>query len=61
MEDAPETVVHAIEDAEHAVEDQIHKAEENIEAAAGRGAFGGPMVWGMVALAGLIIVLALAS
>jgi|GEM_PF-385184 len=61
MEDAPETVVHAIGDAEHAVEEQIHKAEENIEAAAGRGVFGGPMVWGMVALGGLIVILALVS
>jgi hypothetical protein len=61
VEEASAGVVHALEDAEHVVEDQLHKAEENIEAAAGRGAFGGPMVWGMIALAGLIIVLALAS
>jgi carbon monoxide dehydrogenase subunit G len=61
VEDTPSGVVHALEEAEHAVEDQLHKAEENIEAAAGRGAFGGPMVWGLIALAGLIVVLALAS
>ncbi|MEP1930461.1 MAG: carbon monoxide dehydrogenase subunit G [Roseibium sp.] len=61
IEQAPSEVMHAIEDAEHAVEDKIHKAEENIEAAAERNAFGGPMVWGMAVLAGLIIVLALAS
>lgn len=51
----------AIEDAEHAVEDRIHKVEENIEAAAERNAFGGPMVWGLLALGALIVVLALAS
>ncbi|MEP3047863.1 MAG: carbon monoxide dehydrogenase subunit G [Roseibium sp.] len=61
IEQAPEEIVHAIEDAEHAVEEKIHQAEENIEAAAERNAFGGPMVWGMAALAGLIIVLALTS
>ena len=61
IEQAPAEVLHAIEDAEHAVEETIHKAEENIEAAAERNAFGGPMVWGMVALAGLIVVLALVS
>ncbi|MEO9530191.1 carbon monoxide dehydrogenase subunit G [Roseibium sp.] len=51
----------AIDDAEHAVEDRIHKVEENIEAAAERNAFGGPMVWGLIALGALIVVLALAS
>lgn len=61
IEQAPSDVMHAIEDAEHAVEETIHKAEENIEAAAERSAFGGPMVWGLVALAGLIVVLALTS
>lgn len=61
IEQAPSEVMHAIEDVEHAVEDKIHKAEENIDAAAERNAFGGPMVWGMAVLAGLIIVLALAS
>ena len=39
----------------------IHKAEENLEAAAGRNAYGGPMVWGLVLLGALIVVLALAS
>ena len=53
--------MHAIEEAEHAVEETIHKAEENIEAAAGRNAYGGPMVWGLVLLGALIVVLALAS
>jgi carbon monoxide dehydrogenase subunit G len=44
IEDSPGEVMHAIEDAEHAVEESFHKAEENIEAAAGRNAYGGPMV-----------------
>jgi len=61
LEETPGEVMHAIEEAEHAVEDTIHKAEENLEAAAGRNAFGGPMVWGLVLLAALIVVLALAS
>jgi len=61
IEESPGEVIHAIEDAEHAVEEKIHKAEENLEAAAGRNAYGGPMVWGLVLLGALIVVLALAS
>ncbi|MBN9670698.1 SRPBCC family protein [Roseibium aggregatum] len=61
LEETPGEVIHALEEAEHAVEDTLHKAEENLEAAAGRNAFGGPMVWGLVLLAALIVVLALAS
>jgi carbon monoxide dehydrogenase subunit G len=61
IEEAPGEVMHAIEDAEHAVEEKIHQAEQNIEAAAGRNVFGGPMVWGLVLLAAVIVVLALAS
>ena len=61
IEETPGEVMHAIEDAEHAVEEKIHQAEQNIEAAAGRNVFGGPMVWGLVLLAAVIVVLALAS
>ncbi|MCV0428193.1 MAG: carbon monoxide dehydrogenase subunit G [Roseibium sp.] len=61
IEEAPGEVMHAIEEAEHAVEEGIHKAEENIEAAARSNAFGGPMVWGLILLAALIVVLAIAS
>jgi len=61
IEETPGEVLHAIEEAEHAVEETIHKAEENIEAAAGRNAFGGPMVWGLLLLGALIVVLALAN
>ncbi|MES0881942.1 SRPBCC family protein [Roseibium sp. SCP14] len=61
IEEAPGEVMHAIEEAEHVVEETFHKAEENLEAAAGRNAFGGPMVWGLILLAALIVVLAIAS
>ncbi|GAA0770884.1 carbon monoxide dehydrogenase subunit G [Roseibium denhamense] len=61
IEDTPGSVAHVVEDAEQAVEATIHKAEENLETAAGRNAYGGPMVWGLVALGALIVVLALAS
>ncbi|GAB4576652.1 MAG: hypothetical protein Tsb0019_01180 [Roseibium sp.] len=61
IDETADEVIHAIEDAEHAVEERIHKAEESVEAAAGRNAYGGPMVWGLVVLAALIVVLALAS
>lgn len=61
LEESPGEVMHAFEEAEHAVEESFHRAEENLEAAAGRNAFGGPMVWGLVLLAALIVVLALAS
>lgn len=61
IEDAPAEVIHALEDAEHAVEETLHKAEENLEVAAGRNAFGGPMVWGLALLGVLILALALAS
>ena len=61
LEEAPGEVLHAIEEAEHAVEESLQKAEENLEVAAGRNAFGGPMVWGLAVLGVLILVLALAS
>ncbi|WP_305987392.1 carbon monoxide dehydrogenase subunit G [Roseibium sp. MMSF_3544] len=61
IEETPGEVMHAIEEAEHAVEETFHKAEENLEAAAGRNAFGGPVVWGLALLGVLILVLALAS
>jgi carbon monoxide dehydrogenase subunit G len=61
IEDTAGGVMHAIEDAEHAVEERLHKAEERVEAAAGRNAYGGPMVWGLILLGALIVVLALAS
>ncbi|GGB61914.1 hypothetical protein GCM10011316_37380 [Roseibium aquae] len=61
VEHAVEEVYHKAEDALHDVEEGYHKAEEKLEVAAGKGAYGGPMVWGLVALGALIIVLALMS
>ena len=61
IEEAPGEVLHAIEEAENAGEETLHKAEENLEVAAGRNAFGGPLVWGLALLGVLILVLALAS
>ncbi|MFN3252152.1 SRPBCC family protein [Roseibium album] len=61
IEETPGEVLHAIEEAEHAVEESLQKAEENLEVAAGRNAYGGPMVWGLALLGVLILVLALAS
>lgn len=49
----------ALEEAEHAVEETVHQVEEKLEVAAGKGAFGGPMVWGLIALGAVIVVLAL--
>jgi carbon monoxide dehydrogenase subunit G len=61
IEETPGEVMHAIEDAEHVVEEKFQQAEQKVEAAAGRNVFGGPMVWGLVLLAAVIVVLALAS
>lgn len=46
---------------EHSVEDAVHKAEETFEGAAAKNAYGGPMVWGLIALGAIIVVLALMS
>ena len=43
------------------MEKSFHEAEAEVETAAARGAFGGPMVWGLIALGALIVVLALMS
>ncbi len=61
IEDAPSEVMKAIEDVEHAVEEKVHEAEEKLEVAAGRNIFGGPMVWGLVLLAAVIVILSLAG
>ncbi|WP_417671088.1 SRPBCC family protein [Roseibium sp.] len=58
MEDAPAHVVETIEEVEHAIEERLHDAEEKVEVAAGKGAFGGPFVWGLIALAAVIAILA---
>jgi carbon monoxide dehydrogenase subunit G len=50
---APGAAGGMIRGAEHAVED----AEEKMEVAAGKGVLGGPVVWGMIAVAVLILLL----
>ncbi|MTI43965.1 hypothetical protein JM93_03954 [Roseibium hamelinense] len=59
LDHAAEDAVKAVSEAEHAVEERLHQAEENLEAAAVKGRFGGPMVWGLIALGAVIVVLAL--
>lgn len=61
IENLPEEAAKAVQEAEHAVEERIHQAEEQVEAAAAKGAFGGPLVWGLIALGAVIVVLALMS
>ena len=61
IEDTPAEAVKAVREAEHAIEEKLHDAEERLETAAGKGAYGGPMVWGLVALGAVIVVLALMS
>ena len=61
MEAVPADAVKAVQDVEHAIEDTVHDAEEKIEVAAGKGTFGGPMVWGLIALGAVIVILAIMS
>ncbi|MAA98037.1 MAG: carbon monoxide dehydrogenase [Stappia sp.] len=61
MESLPDTMGKAVHDVEEQVEKSFHEAEAEVETAAARGAFGGPMVWGLIALGALIVVLALMS
>lgn len=61
MEHAGDSVIHAVEDVEKKIEHAVHEAEETVEAAAVKGSFGGPVVWGLAALAVVIIVLAFLS
>ncbi|MEJ8476243.1 SRPBCC family protein [Roseibium algae] len=58
MEAAPAHVAVAVEDIGHAIEERLQDAEEKVEVAAGKGFFGGPLVWGLIALAAVISVLA---
>ena len=46
-----ERAEHIVEDAAHVVEETAHAAEEQLEAAAGKGSFGGPVMWAWIALA----------
>ena len=57
--DEKETLVeraeHAVEGAAHEVADIAHEAEERVEGAAARGWLGGPQMWGLLALAVVVI------
>ena len=59
----PGDVGEAVSDAVHEAEERVTKAarevESEVETAAGRGFLGGPMVWGLAALAVVIVILAL--
>lgn len=55
------SVSEAAHDVEERVEKAMHEVETEVETAAGRGAFGGPMVWGLIALAAVIVILAVMS
>jgi len=61
VEHAVEETVHKVEETYHDAEKTFHQAEEKLEAEAGKGTFGGPVVWGLVALGVLIVGLALMS
>ncbi len=61
IEDMPSDAYKAVQEAEHAIEERLHDVEEKVEVAAGKGAFGGPLVWGLIALAAVIVILAVMS
>ncbi len=61
MTQAGEAVVHAASDVEHRIGKAVVDAEEKVEEAAAKGSFGGPVMWGLIALAAIIAMLALAS
>jgi carbon monoxide dehydrogenase subunit G len=48
---------HAVEEAAHDVAHIAHEAEERVEEAAATGWLGGPQMWGMIALAAVILVI----
>ena len=57
--DVGEAVSDAVHEAEERVVKTAREVETEVEAAAGRGFLGGPMVWGLAALAVVIVILAL--
>jgi carbon monoxide dehydrogenase subunit G len=54
---AEHAVEHAVGEAAHEVADVARAAEQQAEGAAARGVLGGPMMWGLLALAALILAL----
>lgn len=61
IDELPTEVSEAIVDVEHKIEEVIHDTEEKVEVAAGKGVFGGPLIWGLIALGAVIVVLSLMS
>ena len=57
--DVSEAVSGAVFEAEDRVTKAAREVEAEVETAAGRGFLGGPMVWGLAALAVVIVILAL--
>ena len=58
-EEVGEAVSGAVFEAEERVTKAAREVESEVETAAGRGFLGGPMVWGLAALAVVIVILAL--
>ncbi|WP_249696628.1 carbon monoxide dehydrogenase subunit G [Stappia sp. WLB 29] len=58
-EEVGEAVSGAVFEAEERVTKAAREVETEVETAAGRGFLGGPMVWGLAALAVVIVILAL--
>jgi hypothetical protein len=46
-----------VEEAAHEVVEAAHHAEERAEEAAVRGFLGGPQMWGLIALAAVIVLI----
>lgn len=46
-----------LEEFEHQVEERYHEVEERVEVEAGKGTFGGPWMWGLIAFAVVIVLL----
>ena len=55
------SIAGATASAENAMEDAVRDAEERLEVEAGKGTLGGPMVWGLIGLAVLIIIILIAN
>ena len=59
VEDAAVGAAHSVEDsvteAAHQISETAHKAEEALERQAARGALGGPLVWGLLVIAAIIL------
>jgi carbon monoxide dehydrogenase subunit G len=59
VEDAAAGAAHTVEEtvteAAHQLSETAHKAEEALERQAARGVLGGPLVWGLLAIAAIIL------